>query len=111
LFLLVGIRVKSAGLRVYALRSSHDGRQKISWSITFYPKITHEVLPILAVFMVCCGCDVKNPGPAMLVYYPKTAREVLPIRAIIIVGCDCDVKKSGPAVLVYPAIQLTKSSW
>jgi len=33
-----------------------------------YLKIAHKVLPIRAVFIDCCGCDVKNPGPAMLVY-------------------------------------------
>ena len=33
-----------------------------------YLKIAHEVMPIRSIFMVRCGCDVKNPGPAMLVY-------------------------------------------
>ncbi|MCF6187412.1 MAG: hypothetical protein L3J49_08065, partial [Desulfobulbaceae bacterium] len=34
---------------------------------------------IQAIFILGCGCDVKNLGPAMLVY-PKIAREVCRIR-------------------------------
>ncbi len=49
-----------------------------------YPKIAHEVMPIRAIFMLCCGCDVKNLGPAMLVY-PKMTSEVVSFRAIFIV--------------------------
>ncbi|MCF6187487.1 MAG: hypothetical protein L3J49_08455, partial [Desulfobulbaceae bacterium] len=46
-----------------------------------------------AIFILGCGCDVKNLGPAMLVY-PKIAHEVMSYQAIFILGCGCDVKKS-----------------
>ncbi len=32
-----------------------------------------------AIFILGCGCNVKNLGPAMLVY-PKIAHEVMPIQ-------------------------------
>jgi len=67
----------------------------------FYPKIAHEVLPIRAIFIVGCGCAVKNPGPAMLVY-PKIAHEILPIQAIFIIRCGCNLNNFAPAMLVYP---------
>ncbi len=38
-----------------------------------YPKIAREVLSFQAVFMLGCGRDVKNLGPAMLVYQNKGA--------------------------------------
>ncbi|MCF6187160.1 MAG: hypothetical protein L3J49_06745 [Desulfobulbaceae bacterium] len=49
----------------------------------FYPKITHEVMSYQAIFILGCGCNVKNLGPAMLVY-PKIAHEVMPYQAIFI---------------------------
>jgi len=35
---------------------------------SIYPKIAREVLSIWAIFIDCCGCDVKKSGPAMPVY-------------------------------------------
>ena len=36
--------------------------------VFFYPKIAHNVMSYQAIFILGCGCDVKNLGPAMLVY-------------------------------------------
>jgi len=33
-----------------------------------YSKIAREVTMIQAIFIVRCGCDLKNLDPAMLVY-------------------------------------------
>ncbi len=38
-----------------------------------YQKIAREVIPHQAIFILGCGCDVKNLGPAMLVY-PTASR-------------------------------------
>ncbi len=57
-------------------------------------------MPYQAIFMVGCGCDVENLGPAMLVY-PKITHEVMSYQAIFILGCGCNVKNLGPAMLVY----------
>ncbi len=62
-----------------------------------YLKIAHEVMLIRAIFILGCGCDVKNLGPAMLVYLCMT-------------GITVQQKRGFPCVTENPLDMLEATS-